>query len=139
LEKKRKLANLMKAQNEGFGAPFGGVGGYGGVGSMGGFGGMGGFEGYGAPFGGMGGYGGMGLGSMGGMSGQSAMGGMGGMGGMRGQSAMGGMGAQPGEFMASLMDPSPSTNDDSTGNTIVQDSYEDAQHGGGDGMNNVDK
>jgi hypothetical protein len=116
LEKKRKLANLMKAQNEGFGAPFGGVGGYGGVGSMGGFGGMGGFEGYGAPFGGMGGYG-----------------------GMRGQSAMGGMGAQPGEFMASLMDPSPSTNDDSTGNTIVQDSYEDAQHGGGDGMNNVDK
>lgn len=116
LEKKRKLANLMKAQNEGFGAPFGGVGGYGGVGSMGGFGGMGGFEGYGAPFGGMGGYG-----------------------GMRGQSAMGGMGAQPGEFMASLMDPSPSTNDDSTGNTIVQDSYEDAQHGGVDGMNNVDK
>jgi hypothetical protein len=44
--------------------------------------------------------------------------------------------------MASLVDPSPSTNEaygDSTGNTIVQDSDEDAQHGGGGGMEDVDK
>jgi hypothetical protein len=73
----------------------------------------------GAQPGGFGGYGGMGLESMGGVSGQSTMGGMG---GMTGQGAMGGMGAPPGGFMASLVDPSPSTNEaygDSTANTIV--------------------
>jgi hypothetical protein len=62
---------------------------------------------------------------------------MGGMGGMSGQGAMGGMGAPPGGFMASLVDPSPSTNEaygDSTANTIVQDSEED-----GDGIDDVDK
>jgi hypothetical protein len=90
---KKKLANLMKAQNEGmsasggygsvggYGAPFGGYGGMGGYGSFGGmgsygappagYGGMGaqpgGYGGMGAPPEGFGGYGGMGLGSMGGM------------------------------------------------------------------------
>jgi hypothetical protein len=81
----------------------------------------------GAPPGGFGSYGGMGLGSMGGMSGQGAM---------------GGMGAPPRGYMASLVDPSPSTNEaygDSTGNTIVQDFDEDAQHGGGGGIEDVDK
>jgi hypothetical protein len=56
---------------------------------------------------------------------------------MSGQGAMGGMGAPPGGFMASLVDPSPSTNEaygDSTANTIVQDSEED-----GGGMDDVDK
>jgi hypothetical protein len=62
---------------------------------------------------------------------------MGGMGGMSGHGAMGGMGAPPGGFIASLVDPSPSTNEahgDSTPNTIVQDSEKD-----GDGMDHVDK
>ena len=154
LDKKRKLANLMKAQNEGMSVPggFGCMGGYGappggygfmgqapmGYGGMGGFGVMGaqpgGFGVMGAQPGGFGGYGGMGLGSMGGVSGHSAMGGMG---GMSGHAAMGGMGAPPGGFMASSVDPTPSTNEahgDSTPNTIVQDSEED-----GDGFDHIDK
>ena len=76
-----------------------------------GYGDMGAFGVMGAQPGGFGGYGGMGVGSMGGMGGQGAM---------------GGMGAPPGGFMASLVDPSPSTS-------------EDAQHGGGADMENVDK
>ena len=47
------------------------------------------------------------------------------------------LGAPPGGFMASSVDPTPSTNEahgDSTPNTIVQDSEED-----GDGFDHIDK
>ena len=94
---------------------------------------------------------------MGGMGGMGAphgdYGGMGGMGGMR----FGGMGAPPGGFMASLVNPSPSTNvdayretppsklnsshgDSSHVNTTVQESQEEeTQNGNGNGYEDVDK
>ena len=57
----------------------------------------------------MGGYGDMGAPH----GGYGAMGGVGGMGGM----GLGGMGAPPGGFMASLVNPSPSTNVDAYGDS----------------------
>ena len=69
---------------------------------------------------------------------------MGGMGGM----GFGGMGAPPGGFIASLVNPSPSTNIDAYGdsshgnttNTTVQESQEEeTQNGNGNGYEDVDK
>ena len=59
------------------------------------------------------------------------MGNMGDMGAMGGMGDMGGMGAPPGGFMASLVDPSPSSVR-ANANATVQDSEEYEQQNGGE-------